>query len=103
MCATWSGGCAAALGFTAVVVAVLGLGIGGSTAVFSLVYGVVLAPLPFRDPAQLVTVQIHIREMEDRFPAFPASLRALEAWARPGRVTCARFGGPGRGAGRGPP
>ena len=60
----------------------LGLGIGASTAVFSLVYGVVLcAVAPFRDPAQLVTVQIHIREMEDRFPASPASLRALEAWA----------------------
>ena len=67
-------------GFTAVVVAVLGLGIGASTAVFSLVHGVLLSPLPFRDPGQLVTVQIHVREMEDRFPAFPASLRALEAW-----------------------
>ena len=68
-------------GFTAVVVAVLGLGIGASTAVFSLVHGVLLAPLPFRDPGQLVTVQIHVREMQDRFPAFPANLRALEAWA----------------------
>ncbi len=68
-------------GFTAVVVAVLGLGIGATTAVFSLVHGVLLAPLPFRDPGQLVTVQIHIHEMEDRFPAFPANLRALEAWA----------------------
>ena len=68
-------------GFTATVVAVLGLGIGASTAVFSLVHGVLLSPLPFRDPGQLVTVQIHVREMEDRFPAFPASLRALEAWA----------------------
>ena len=68
-------------GFTAVVVVVLGLGIGASTAVFSLVHGVLLSPLPFRDPGQLVTVQIHVREMEDRFPAFPASLRAIEAWA----------------------
>ena len=63
------------------MVAVLGLGIGVSTAVFSLVHGVLLAPLPFRDPGQLVTVQIHVREMEDRFPAFPANIRALEAWA----------------------
>ena len=69
-------------GFTATVVAVLALGIGVTTAVFSLVHGVLLAPLPFRDPAQLVTVQIHVREMEDRFPAFPANLRALEAWTR---------------------
>ena len=76
-------------GFTAVVVAVLGLGIGASTAVFSLVHGVLLAPLPFRDPGQLVTVQIHVREMEDRFPAFPANLRALEAWAAGCRDVCA--------------
>ncbi len=69
-------------GFTAVVVAVLGLGIGASTAIFSLVHGVLLSPLPFHDPGQLVTVQIHVREMEDRFPAFPANLRAVEAWAR---------------------
>ena len=69
-------------GFTAVVVAVLGLGIGASTAVFSLVHGVLLSPLPFQDPGQHVTVQIHVREMEDRFPAFPANLRAVEAWAR---------------------
>ena len=93
-------------GFTAVVVAVLGLGIGASTAVFSLVHGVLLSPLPFRDPAQLVTVQIHVREMEDRFPAFPASLRAVEAWAacrdvcagvaaaRPSRSTLTNAGDP---------
>ena len=68
-------------GFTATVVGVLALGIGATTAVFSVVHGVLLSPLPFRDPGQLVTVQIHIREMEDRFPAFPANLRALEAWA----------------------
>ena len=88
------------------MVAVLGLGIGASTAVFSLVHGVPLAPLPFRDPGQLVTVQIHVREMEDRFPAFPASLRALEAWgacrdacagvaaARPFRSTLTNAGEP---------
>ena len=93
-------------GFTAVVVAVLSLGIGASTAVFSLVHGVLLSPLPFRDPGQLVTVQIHVREMEDRFPAFPASLRALEAWngcrdvcagvaaARPSRSTLTNAGEP---------
>lgn len=68
-------------GFTAIAVAVLALGIGTTTAVFSLVHGVLLSPLPFRDPGQLVTVQVHIREMEDRFPAFPANLRVLEAWA----------------------
>lgn len=69
-------------GFTAIVVAVLALGIGATTAVFSLVHGVLLSPLPFRDPGQLVTVQVHIREMEDRFPAFPANHRSPPARVR---------------------
>jgi len=41
-------------GFTVVVVATLGLGIGGATAVFSVVQAVMLAPLPYEEPAQLV-------------------------------------------------
>ena len=93
-------------GFTAIVVAVLGLGIGATTAVFSLVHGVLLSPLPFRDPAQLVTVHIQVREMEERFPAFGASVLALEAWTecrdvcagvaalRPSRSTLANAGEP---------
>lgn len=41
-------------GFVAVVVATLGLGIGGATAVFSVVQAVLLAPLPYEEPGQLV-------------------------------------------------
>jgi predicted permease len=43
-------------GFTAVVVLTLGLGIGATTAVFSVVEGFLLRPLPFRDPGRLVMV-----------------------------------------------
>ena len=41
-------------GFATVVVATLGLGIGGATAVFSVVQAVLLAPLPYEEPGQLV-------------------------------------------------
>src|SRR5262245_58077278 len=45
---------ARAPGFAAVVVGMLAVGIGGNTAIFSVIRGVLLAPLPYRDPGRLV-------------------------------------------------
>jgi putative ABC transport system permease protein len=43
-------------GFAIVAVLTLGFGMGATTAVFSLIDGVLLKPLPFREPERLVTV-----------------------------------------------
>jgi predicted permease len=53
--------------FTIAVVATLALGISATTAVFSVVYHVVLRPLPYADPARLVRVS----EVHPGAPAAP--------------------------------
>lgn len=42
--------------FSSVAILTLALGIGATTTVFTVVYGVLLRPLPYRDPGRLVTI-----------------------------------------------
>jgi putative ABC transport system permease protein len=68
-------------GFTAIAVLTLALGIGANTAIFSVVQGVLLAPLPYREPDRLVMVL----ESNQRFPQDAISYPNFQDWQRSAR------------------
>src|SRR5262245_5748890 len=70
-------------GFTAIALLALGLGMGSTTAIFSVVDTVLLKPLPFRDPDRLLALWEKAPHMNHR--NFVAPVNLLE-WRRQSRT-----------------
>jgi predicted permease len=66
--------------FTAVAVLSLALGTGAAAALFSLVDTVVLKPLSYRDPGQLVYIREVLPPLAHLYPSLPANIRHFRFW-----------------------
>jgi len=69
-------------GFAAVVILILAVGIGANTAMFSIVDGVLLRPLAFREPQNLVAVEEVIPKFSHMAPAVPVNAGHLLEWRK---------------------
>jgi len=73
---------ARAPGFAAIVILILAVGIGANTAMFSIVDGVLLRPLPFSDPERLYAVQEAILKVPNLPPELPISAMHEREWMK---------------------
>src|SRR5580692_11434581 len=69
-------------GYAAIVILILSAGIGANTAMFSLVEGVLLRALPFREPEQLYAIQESVPKFANIAPDFPVNAMHFQEWRK---------------------
>src|SRR2546423_13597499 len=72
-------------GFTAVALVALALGMGATTAIFSVVDAVLLKPLPFRDPGRVLVIW-EKNPTQNKYKLFVAAAN-FQAWQTQSRTT----------------
>lgn len=72
-------------GFALTAVLTLALGIGATTAIFTLVYDLLLRPLPYAHPEQLVFMQEKVAELADLYPTLPINANHFVEWQQHSR------------------